>query len=184
MNEGLIAKRYAKALFEYAASRGEDKRLYERMRQLSRNLSAVPRIREFMLNPVLHREDKAKLIIDAAGGDVEPSFARFVRLLLDNKREVLLQSVALSYMSLYRKEHRITVVWLVSAEPMPEFILERIRLDVERRTRGPVEMETRTDESIKGGFIFQIDDLRLDASVAGQLNSIKQQFLSRNRAII
>lgn len=184
MNEGLISRRYAKAILTYSAERGEDKALYDRMRTLTRNITAVPRLREVLANPVVHREDKANLIYDAAGSNVEESFTKFIGLVLDNHRETLLQDIALSYMTMFRRAYRISVVTLTSTVPLSGYILERVKLDVERRTHGTVEFDTHIDESIKGGFIFQIDDLRLDASITGQLERIKQQLIRKNKMIV
>ena len=38
--------------------------------------------------------------------------------------------------------------------------------------------------SIEGGFIFDINDFRLDASIATQLKKVKQQFIDKNRRIV
>ncbi len=185
MNEGLISKRYARALLEFSAERGEDRNLYARMRTLSKNIAASHRFREALVNPVVSLQDKMQLIYSASGeGATEASFRRFVAIVLKNHRERLLQNMALSYMELYRRVHRISVVSLVSVKPMSPFALERIRLDVERRTHGSVELDTHVDKSIQGGFIFQIDDLRLDATVAGQLDKVRRQFIQKNRIII
>lgn len=185
MNEGLISKRYAKALLEFSTERGEDKGLYERMRTLSRSLAASQRLRDALDNPVLPLSDKTRLIYAAAGeGKIEHSFERFIAIVARNNREHLMQNMALSYMELYRRTHRISVVNLVSVKPLSEYALQRIKLDVERRTHGTVELDTHVDQSIQGGFIFQIDDLRLDATVAGQLEKVRRQFIQKNRIII
>jgi F-type H+-transporting ATPase subunit delta len=40
------------------------------------------------------------------------------------------------------------------------------------------------DPKILGGFIFEIDDYRLDASVATQFEKIKKQFIEKNKRIV
>lgn len=184
MNQGLISRRYAKALFEYAAERGEDKALYGRMQLFMGSMSAQPHLRATLNSPVVNRKDKIALLLTAVGGDVEESLRRFVNLVVRNERESIFDYIALSYIEIYRRAHNIIVVTLISVAPMSDLVLERIRLDVERRTRGEVELDIRIDESLQGGFIFQIDDMRLDASVAGQLELIRRQFKSKNRALI
>ena len=42
----------------------------------------------------------------------------------------------------------------------------------------------KVDPSIEGGFIFDINDFRLDASIATQLKRVKQQFIDKNRRIV
>ena len=185
MNEGLISKRYAKALLEYATTLGEDHALYKRMKTLEHSLFTTPGLREVLRSPVVSTEDKAELISTASGGGkFEQSGQRFVRLVLRNGRGDLMQYMVLSYILLYREVNKISVVELVTAFPLSDKAIERIRLDVERRTHGTVEFEMRVDPSIEGGAIFRIDDLRLDASVAGQLEKVRRQFIQKNRIIV
>lgn len=92
--------------------------------------------------------------------------------------------MALCYQTLYRRLKNISLVRMTSASPMPPQALERIRSMVEKRNRGPVEFLDRTDAALEGGFIFQIDDMRLDASVASQLRNIRKQFIQKNRKLI
>ena len=47
-----------------------------------------------------------------------------------------------------------------------------------------MELETVVDPSIEGGFVFDINDYRLDASIATQLKRVKQQFIDKNRRIV
>ena len=45
-------------------------------------------------------------------------------------------------------------------------------------------LDTQVDPKLIGGFILQIGDRRLDASVATQLKSFEQQFIAKNRRIV
>ena len=185
MNEGHIAKRYAKALLEYAAAHGEDTALYDRMKSLTGTVAATPRLLETLSSPVVSYADKLQLLCNMAGATAaEDTYRRFVRLLLENHRENLARNIAMSYITLYRSARRIGQALLISAEPLPEAIIERIRRRAEQQTQGTVEIENRIDPSIKGGFIFQINDLRLDASVAGQLEKVRRQFIRKNKIIV
>ena len=47
-----------------------------------------------------------------------------------------------------------------------------------------MELQTDVDPSIEGGFVFDINDFRLDASIATQLKRVKQQFIDKNRRIV
>jgi F-type H+-transporting ATPase subunit delta len=184
MNEGHIARRYAKALLEFAAEHGEDTVLYDRMKLLSGIVATTPHLLETIGSPMVPYADKQQLLYEIAGAAAEESYKRFVRLLLENCRENLVRNIALSYIALYRSTRRIGKVLLVSVEPLPDAIIERIRRRAEQQTKGTVEIENRIDPSIKGGFIFQIDDLRLDASVAGQLEKVRRLFIRKNKIIV
>lgn len=175
MNYGLISKRYAKALLEFAAARGEDAALYGRMKTLLANAIAVPMLQGHLRNPMVERADKLALLCNAmGGGNTEESGKKFAQLLLDNRREYLAQNVAVCYTALYRRIHRISTVSLTAAAPLSNSVIERIRANAEREAGGTADISVRLDPRIVGGVIFQIGDLRLDASVAGQLARVRK----------
>jgi F-type H+-transporting ATPase subunit delta len=178
MNNGLISKRYAKALLEFAAARGEDKIMYSSMKLLSESIAATPRLRETLQSPVVPHSDKLELLCSAVGDAAGEAYRRFMQLALENRREGLLQNIALSYLTLYRRAHRIGCISVASAAPLSESLIGRIKYDVERRIRGTVELDIRVDPSLGGGFIFQIEDFRVDASVAGQLEKIRRNLVT------
>ena len=47
-----------------------------------------------------------------------------------------------------------------------------------------LELHNNVDSSIIGGFIFDIEGTRLDASVSSQLKTIRHQFIEKNRRIV
>ncbi|MDR0348860.1 MAG: F0F1 ATP synthase subunit delta [Tannerella sp.] len=183
MNEGLISRRYAKALYEYAATRQQEDGLYHRMQLLNHHLSTMPRLKGALDNPAVSLKEKISLLHNAAGGNPEQSYLDFIRLVLANRREKYLQKMTLSYQTLYRKKKNIRMVSLVSAREIQPEILSRIHKDVVESTHGTVRFSTQTDPAIEGGFIFRLDDYRLDASVRNQLEKIRRQFIHKNRTI-
>ena len=89
MNEGLIARRYAKALLKFAQEKDKTFPVYEAARQVEASFIAHLDLQEAMLNPVLTASQKEALMLSAAGVDAASSeeYLRFVRLLLRERRE-------------------------------------------------------------------------------------------------
>lgn len=160
----------------YAAERGDTRVLYEQMGSLAGSFEALPALRTTLVSPVVAREQKMSLVCAAVGGEPADSFRDFVRLVLDNRREAYLQTMALEYMSLYRRRNNISVVHITSATDLGREVTDRIAESVVAKTQGAVEMDCRIDPSIGGGFIFRIDDRQLDASVRGALERIAKAF--------
>ena len=115
---------------------------------------------------------------------VGQELSRFVTLILKNRREAFLQYICLSYLDLYRKSRHIGVAKLTTAVPVSREIWERIRNSASHLLHAKMELQTDVDPSIEGGFIFDINDFRLDASIATQLKKVKQQFIDKNRRIV
>ena len=67
---------------------------------------------------------------------------------------------------------------------MSRDVWERIRNSASNLLHAEMELQTEVDPSIEGGFVFDINDYRLDASIATQLKKVKQQFIDKNRRIV
>ena len=185
MEVGVLSMRYAKAMIEYAQEKGVEDRLYNEFFTLSHSFRVQPGLREVLDNPVVSVKDKLALICTAADGNGESSreFVRFITLVLRNRREGYLQFISLMYLDLYRKLKHIGVGKLITAVPVDKETENRIRSAAAHILHAQMELDTVIDPSIEGGFIFDINDYRLDASIATQLKRVKQQFIDKNRRI-
>lgn len=182
---GAISMRYAKALLAYAGERGAEDAVYREAGKLADSLSNVPGFRQALDNPVLPVETKLELVCEAAGGgEVSQELKRFVELVLKERREKFLHFMMMSYIGLYRKQKNITVGRMTTVCPIADEVAGRIRALVMEKTHGTVELSTRLDPKLEGGFIFEIGTYRLDASVANQIKRVKQQFMAKNRRIV
>lgn len=187
MDIGVISVRYARALIAYAQEKGKEDVLYEELLRLTKSFSSFPKLREVLDNPILPRKEKLALLSVAANGERESSevFMRFMSLVIKQHRELYLQFMCMTYLDLYRKLKHIAVGTLTTAVPVDKEVQERIRTTAAAAVHTPhMELETVVDPAIEGGFIFDINDYRLDASVLTQLKRIKQQFIDKNKRIV
>lgn len=178
--------RYAKALIEYAQENKSEDTLYKELSVLATSFRMQPALTEAIENPIVPVEEKFSLISTAACGNAKPSteLTNFIRLVLKHKRESYLHFMSLMYLDLYRKLKHIGVGQLITAVPVDEKVKHRMAAAASRFLHAKMELKTTVDPSIEGGFIFDINDYRLDASVATQLKRMKQQFIDKNRRII
>jgi F-type H+-transporting ATPase subunit delta len=187
MDVGVLSMRYAKALINFAIDKGVEDTIYKECKSVAASFRKEEKLRKALDNPILTNDEKLKLIKASADKDANPSdeFVRFAVLVLNHHREGYMQFISLMYIDLYRKYKHIGVAKLITAIPVDKKVEDNIR-DVSQRalhTKG-MELETVIDADIEGGFIFDVNDYRLDASVATQLKRIKQQFIEHNRRIV
>lgn len=175
--------RYARALFEFSLEKKQEDKVFVEMKNLAENLATQQKLRVALDNPVLNTNDKLELIKLAAGKDVSDVYVRFVSLVLAQRREDHLQRMSLLYLDLYRDYKNISVGRLVTAQPIKEDVVDKIKHLVQQKKSGTIEFVTKVDPDITGGFVLYIDTYRLDASIATQLKNIKQQLLDKNKKI-
>ena len=186
MDIGIVSMRYAKTLIAYAYNTGKEDVLYREFSTLASSFGKHPELRAALLNPILSADDKFKLVCTAANGDQPASeeFKRCIALVQQNRREGLLQYISLSFQTLYRKKKHIGTAKLTTAIPVSQEVEERIRQTSSSLLHAHMELQTEVNPDIEGGFIFDINDYRLDASIATQLKKVKQQFVDKNRRIV
>ncbi|WP_018108541.1 F0F1 ATP synthase subunit delta [Bacteroides propionicifaciens] len=186
MEAGAISMRYGKALFNYAIEHKCEDKVYENALVLADNLLNQPRFKQVLISPILARKEKKSLIIAASEGKDEicDEFERFVDLVLEQRREDYLQFMMMMYLDLYRKHKHISIATLITAIPVSKAIEDRVISSSSHLLRTKMELKTVVDPSIEGGFIFDINDYRLDASIATQLRRVKKQFVDKNRRIV
>ncbi len=182
MDQGLIPRRYAKALYLTAQERGVDTKLYELMERVCAAFSAEPALAKAMSNPEVSDADKQRLILAAAGAEASdaPLLADFVKLLARNRRISLIQEAALAYRDIYRAEHKICRVEVVAAaQPQPQ-AEERLKKLIQAHIPGhTMEYSLRVDPSLIGGFVVNIDNSRLDASIKNELKQLRLNLLGK-----
>jgi len=180
MNTGLIPVRYATALLDFANVSDLQDRVYMEAKAITKSYFQFSELRTVLDNPVLVKAEKRKIIILAAGGNVCKPFERFLDLLLENNRENHLLSVALKYIDLYRKQKNIHYGKLTTASPVNAATEKKLMAMIENTTGGTIEMEKIIDPEILGGFMFEVDFVRWDASISGQLRRIKKEYMEKN----
>lgn len=180
MNQGLIPRRYAKALYKVAVDRKCDKALYGQMQTLSNAFVRQPRLQEMISNPFVDDDDKKALLLTAAdAGQDDAVFPDFISLLQRNRRIDMARGIAMAYLDIYRKTNGIYLVEVVSAAEMEEAEEKRLKkIIVSHLKGGTMEYTHRVDPGLIGGFVVNVDSERLDASVKNELKQLRLKLLS------
>jgi F-type H+-transporting ATPase subunit delta len=142
------------------------------MMTLAKSYTEVPALRQTIDNPMLEKSKKQTLLETAAGGSPSKLTQSFIALVLKEDRENMVQFMAYSYVTLYRKQKNVIRGKLTSAARVSAETELKMRQMVESKTQGTVEFETEVNPDIIGGFILEYDTYRMDASVKSKLNNI------------
>jgi len=181
MNVGMISTRYAKALYAYAKEQKQEDEVYSEMKKLAVAFAHVSQLRTTMNNPTLAKKEKESLLNAAVGNTMNALYVRFIKLVLEHRREEYLQMMALSYGDIYCEDKQINTGLLITAtQHVGEGVKSRIRMLLNKVKQGTLELETKVDPEIEGGFMLYIDTFRLDASVKTQLKRIKENLVAEN----
>ena len=178
MDNGLIPRRYAKALYKFALEKGETKRIYELSKRVIDAFKENPDLQKVLSNPFIGDDDKEKLLLAAAGGKDE-IFDQFVKLILSQKRVEFANAMMLAYRDIYRKENHISQAKITTATKLDAARMEKLRNLVKKAFKdSELEFSEAVDPALIGGFVIDVDSVRMDASLSNELEQLRQTLLS------
>lgn len=175
MDIGVISVRYARALLKGAIAERIESKVYQEMQILLNSFLTISKLRFTIDNPMLSKDKKRDLLVTACGESISPITRKFLDLVLREGREKVLQFIAVSYITLYRRQKNITIGKLITATVVTPAIEQKLQQMVKNRTQGEVEFKTEVDPDLIGGFVLEYDTYRMDASVKSKLNTILTQ---------
>ena len=176
MDNGKISVRYARALFQTAQTEGCEEAVYEGLSRFAHNyLLAISQFNEVLADPIVAKEEKVKLLEMSVGEPMHDCLKQFIAFVSEQNREDKVFLIAMKFMEMYRTKHNILSTQVTTATELPEATLDKIKAFVEQTFSVEAEMEVKIDPNLIGGFILDIENTRMDASVAGQLNALKNK---------
>ena len=179
MDNGLIPKRYAKALYKYALEKGEAQDVYELSKKVITAFQKNPDLQKVLSNPFVSNEDKEQLMLASAGNKNIDVFKRFVLLLINQKRVEYTYQIMLAYRDIYRKENHISQARITTASTLDDTRMKKLRnLVAEAFKNSTLEFSENVDPSLIGGFVIDVDSVRMDASLSNELEQLRQTLLS------
>lgn len=175
-----IASRYAKSLLDLAIEQGK---LDIVLKDVESFVKATEN-RDFalLLKSPLVKSDKKEKVLDAIfQGKIDPLTNSFLHIIIRKGRESELADIAQEFINQYRAIKGISIVKIVSAEPIAEETLSSIRQKLldSKMTRGNIEFITTVDKNLIGGFVISFEDKLYDASISHQLDLLRKQFTSK-----
>jgi F-type H+-transporting ATPase subunit delta len=179
MNTGIISGRYAKAIFQYASEHGEETLLYEEMKTLSKQFITIPLLKKVLDDPTVSVEEKVDVLITAVGKKVSNTYKHVMRTVVINGRAHHVQFIALKYEEVYRQGKNIVIVKLTTTEPASQAMKEALVELIHKGYNEEVDFESEISNDIIGGFILEVEDSCLDASVKNQLNRMKLELVKK-----
>lgn len=184
MNTGVVASRYAKALLKFVQENGTGEIVYSQALTLVYALENLPQFKEIVENhDDITIDRKCQLMSSACEGVLHADMDRFIRLVASHGRVELTERILQSFISLYRVANHIKVGKLVTVAS-DATLKERLEELLRKKTGASVILEESVDPDILGGFIFELDDLRLDASVRTGLDRIRRELVENNNRIV
>ena len=171
MNRSIVITRYATALVKYVRDTGRGDIVCSEAEHLLKAFRSVPDLRRMVTaaGDVVSASDRNKLLQSALDNRMSPELSRFFTLLNRNGRMDLVEDILRDFTDMFRRSVGIRRARLFTSTEPSEWLLQRLKDLVRQKTGDDVIIEVTVDPSLVGGFVFDLDDYLLDASVKRQL---------------
>ncbi len=179
MNNPRLASRYAKSLLGLAVEQGKLEEVYDDMKFLKNLGAANPDFISVLRSPVIAADKKERIIHAVINTRVSPITGGFINLLVKKARESNMPEIVNAFISQYNEMKGIYRVKVTTAAPISKEMENEIVAKVKSNPGYQnIELQTVVDESLIGGYKFEMGDLLIDASILRDLNDVRKQFRS------
>lgn len=179
MANARLAGRYAKSLLDLALEQDKLEAVYADMKYIQAVCNASKEFSVLLQSPIFNADQKNSILSAITKDKVGAITASFTHLLVRKAREGNLQAIANAFIEQYNSLKGIHQVVLTTAVEVSEEIKKSIESKIKSDTSfAMVELTTKTDESLIGGFVIEFNNNLLDASISRDLKDIKKQFLN------
>ena len=169
----VVARTYARALFEAARERGRIDEVREELASFLQAVEEVPELRAVILNPELDPPEKAAAL-DAVLAEADELLRNFVRLVTEKGRAPMLDEIGREYELLVAAEEKILSVELTTAYELSDDEAAAIVKQIEDASGRRVEAERTVDPDLIGGLVLKAGSLEVDSSVRGRLDRLRR----------
>ncbi|WP_274654305.1 F0F1 ATP synthase subunit delta [Paenibacillus humicola] len=174
MSEEVVAKRYARALFEIAAEQQTLEAFAQDLELIGDSLLGDKDISSFLTHPKVDVNVKKATLKKAFEGKVSPDVLSLLVLLVERGRENILRDVVKSYTAMANEARNVVNATVSTAFPLSAEETADLSAQFGKTIGKTVHMTNVVDPSIIGGLIVRIGDHLFDGSVKGKLLRFKQ----------
>ena len=146
----------------------------EELADLVAALRDVPELAALLDNPEIESHVKASVLDQVLGG-ADELVRNLVRLAVEKGRGGELREIAAEFEALVAQEERVLDVELTTAHELTDEEFGRILGRIEQASGRKVQATRAVDPGLIGGIVLQAGSMRLDASVRGRLERLRQQ---------
>ncbi|HEX5449302.1 MAG TPA: ATP synthase F1 subunit delta [Gaiellaceae bacterium] len=165
---------YAKALFEAAQAQKKLTIVHEQVQQLRDAVADVGELRALLDNPEVELRVKGDVLAKVAAG-ADELVVNFVRVIAEKGRAAELPQIVDELDSLVAAEEKVLDVELTTAQELTDEFFKSVVDRIEQASGRKVQASRSVDPNLIGGIVLQAGSMRLDASVRGRLERLRQE---------
>ena len=164
---------YAEALLQVVSENDQTEEMVKEVKQLLDLMNNAPELEKTLSSPVLETDSKKKIIVEIFSEKINSSLLNFLKLLADRQRIGIVTSILDRFLEIYRENSNIALATVTSAVELTDdqkgLITKKI---IKIAGTEKLELVTKIDPSLIGGFVASVGSKVIDASLASQIRKL------------
>lgn len=169
-----IATVYGQALYSLAMDEGLDEEILQQLTVLKTCVAENPDYLQLLGAATLPKAQRCAILDESFGGKVHPYVLNFLKILMEKGYIKQFPDCVQAYVACYNKAHHILAVTAVTAVPMTQGQLKRLRDKLAVLTGQTIQLTNQVDETCMGGVRLSYDGKQMDDTVAHRLDAVSQ----------
>ena len=175
MNQSLIGRRYASALFQLLDESGVEP-ARNALESLTQGLEDTPALKHVLASPVFKFEEKQVVLEELCQRMQAPPVMRgFLNQLLKNNRAVMLPEISQAFAELADQQKGIQQIRVSSAKPLDVTEQEQVKRELTQTLGQAVDVVFDVEPHLMAGLKIYIGSRVFDNTVLGRLTSMQDQ---------
>ncbi|WP_281883178.1 F0F1 ATP synthase subunit delta [Paenibacillus sp. YYML68] len=170
----VVAKRYAKALFEIAKEQNVVGPVSEELNGVLAVLQSEQGFSKLLSSPGLSTESKKELIQNVFGQQISEPVLNTLKLLVDKRREELFEALVSYYAAIANEATGQAKAIVYTPHALSEAEEQGIVSTFGQLTGKQIRVESVIDKSLLGGVQIRIGDRLYDGSLSGKLKRLER----------
>ncbi|MDQ0162608.1 F0F1 ATP synthase subunit delta [Aeribacillus alveayuensis] len=180
MTGGVVAKRYALALFQIAKEKESVDQFAEELRVVKHVFTENSDLLQVLAHPKVSLENK-KAMLKEAFASLTTEVLNTLLLLVENKRINIVNELQDCYVQLANEEQGTEDAKVYSVRPLKDEELKALsEVFAKKIGKQSLRLENIIDQSLIGGIKLRIGNRIYDGSVSGKLERIERELVAKS----
>ena len=169
---------YALAVYELSKENSELNEVENEMNSLKKLLSESSDFKEMILNPIVTKEEKNKVITEIISKySFCQTFKKFLGFLITKNRLFYLNQIIDSFLNLASSSKGELKAKLLSSKELSKEELEKIGNELSKDFQSPIKIDYKHDPDLIVGLVMQVGSVMVDTSIKSKLRQLQKSMI-------
>lgn len=177
MSDFRAASRYVRSLLGLAQEQGVLDEVHNDMKLIDKTCNENFELVSLLRSPIIKSDRKKAVLYKIFEGKVHQLTLAIIDIITRKNRESILPSIAREFHNAYNTFKGIQKASITSTIALDAEIRKEVEEIVKQLSdKKTIELDEKVDSNLIGGFILNVGDKQIDASISSKLKALKLMF--------